>query len=227
MKQKLILACLVTSLTSTLCYASLEEDLDALKIPGNQAPAGVTQEKLYSVQERLNPLAHQSELSLGVGKNLTADAFIDTQEAFAGYRYNLSNQWFLGAGANMVFNSLSGAGQRLREIDQVVPDSTYSKYRFDAHAGLNLFYGKFRVSNEKVFYFDQYLTLGPGLVMNEVESAPAAVGEVGISLWTANRTSVRVGLKDYLFQEKRILSQGLVNHLVAQISVGILLGDSK
>ena len=52
---------------------SLDDQLKSLDLPSNQAPAGVTEERLYSVQSRYFPLAMKSEVFVGFGKNFTPD----------------------------------------------------------------------------------------------------------------------------------------------------------
>src|SRR5260221_251912 len=101
--------------------ASLEDQLRGLNVPDNQAPAGVTRERLYAVQNRYAELRGRSELTTGGGWNFSGNRMIVSQQLNAGYRYHLGDSWSLGLGGSFVFNSFSDAGQRLIERDHLVP----------------------------------------------------------------------------------------------------------
>src|SRR4051812_48724626 len=56
---------------------SLESQLSELQGPANQAPAGVTKEKLYVVQSRYNPLKGRFGMSLGFARNFTGSSYLN------------------------------------------------------------------------------------------------------------------------------------------------------
>jgi outer membrane beta-barrel protein len=203
---------------------SLEDQLETLALPANQAPGGVSSEKLYSVQTRFVPLRSRSEVALSGMLNMTADSYSNSQDVALTYRYHLSDKWNLALSGSYTFNSLSAAGDRLLELNDKLPDSVYVKNRLDLLVGYNLFYGKFRLSMDRVFYFDQYVALGPGLVrlggLAGPQDAPAGVADLGFAFYAGQNTSIRLGLKNYLYNEKRLLSSGLRNHLMAHLDVG-------
>lgn len=205
--------------------ASLEDQLQGLSLPDNQSPAAVSTEKLYSVQTRHNPLASRSEFSLGAGKNLGSDGFLDSSQVSLTYRYHLNDRWFIQAGAAMVSNSMSGSARAFYDRDRILPDAAYVKQRADLVLGRNLFYGKFRVSAEKVLYFDQYISVGPGYAILNTGSTPAAVADIGFVFWLGQQASLRIGAQDYYFKEKRQLKTGMTNQIIGHIDLGILLGD--
>jgi len=202
---------------------SLETDLNSLALPANAAPVAVSSERLYSVQDRYSQLTNRSEISLGGSNNFTADAYVQSQEIDLSYRYYISNRWFLGASGAYVFNSLSSAGTRLVAEQHILPDMAYVKYRGDLMGGFNIFYGKFRATMDEVFYFDQYVALGPGVVNLDTGTAPAGVADVGFSFWFGRKISARLGVKDYIFNEQRTLTKGVVNNFLGHLDVGILL----
>lgn len=203
---------------------SLEDQLRILQLPENQAPSNVTAEKLYAVQTRYSPLASRGELGLGVARNLTVDSFLSSGEISGKYRFHFNDRWSLGISGSYTFNSLSGAGQRLLELNQLLPDVSYVKGRSDLTAGFNVFYGKFRLSLDQVFYFDQYVELGAGRVWLDRGDSTAAVVDAGFAFWAGRSASVRFGLRNYLFQEQRRLSSGLTDHLLAHLDIGMMLG---
>jgi outer membrane beta-barrel protein len=206
---------------------TLDQQLQSLNLPSNQAPAQVSTEKLYSVQSRYVPVDGRSEFSLGGGKNFTADSFINSSQINLAYRYHLNDKWSFTAGGSYVFNSLSDAGQRLLALQQLLPDVDYVKYRLNALASYNVFYGKFRVSMDQVFYFDQYIAAGPGLVAMDTGTSPAAVGDIGFIFWVGRQFNAQIGVKDYYYNQKRVLSSANVNDAVGHIDFGILLGGER
>jgi len=203
---------------------SLEDELRSLSLPSNQAPSGVSSEQLYAVQTRLAPLENRSEITITGAKNFTVDSFLVSQQVDAGYRYYLSSRWFVGASGSYVFNSLSGSGERLMNENKRLPDVAYTKYRADILAGYNLFYGKFRLTLDQVFYFDQYVAVGPGVVVQDLGTHPALVADVGFVFWFGRNFSFRVGAKDYLFHEDRRLSNGLANNVLGHVDFGYVFG---
>ena len=179
---------------------------------------------MYAVQSRLSPLQGRSEVTITGAKNFTADSFLLSQQVDLGYRYFLSDRWYLGASGSYVFNSLSDAGIRQMNVSKKLPDVAYTKYRADLMVGYNLFYGKFRLSMDQVFYFDQYIAIGPGVVAQDLGTHPAAVGDLGFAFWFGRNFSLRLGVKDYLFPEKRRLSQGLANNVLGHVDFGYVFG---
>lgn len=228
-KSLLLLLVAVSALGARAARAedSLEAQLQGLSLPANQAPTSVTTEKLYSVQPRFVSLKQRSELSLGGGKNFAADSFLVSNQVSLNYRFHLSDRWNLMAGGTYVFNSLSSAGEKLRDMNALVPDTCYVKYRAELLGSFNLFYGKFRIDMDKVFYFDQYLSVGPGLVVMDTATAPAAVADVGFAFWFGRNTNVRLGLKDYHYKQQRRVTASMVNDLVGHLDIGILLGGDE
>ncbi len=204
--------------------ATLEEQLNALGTPGNEAPAGLTGEQLYAVQTRYAPMQNRHEFSLGGGTNFSGDGFLRTGNLDASYRFYLTNRWFLGLTGNYVFNRFTKAGAALVENNNLVADVAVTKYRADLSLGYHLFYGKFRVSMDEVFYLDQYVALGPGLVVLDTRRSWAGVADVGLALWFGRNFSMHVGVKDYIFYEQRRLTGSLVNNFVGYLQAGYVFG---
>jgi outer membrane beta-barrel protein len=207
--------------------ANLEDQLNALNVPANEAPASVTDEKLYSVQSRYAPLYLKSELSIGAARNFTADSFVDSNQLNAGYRFHISDRWSVGVSGSYVFNSYSPAGDRLLSMQGLLPDAAYVKYRGDLTVGFNLFYGKFRLTMDRVFYFDQYWTLGPALIEMDTGRAYGATADAGLVLWLGRRGNIRIGIKDYLYRQQRVTSSSVANDLTGHIDLGLLLGGGS
>jgi outer membrane beta-barrel protein len=204
----------------------IEQQLQDLNLPTNQAPVGRSSEKIYSVQSRYVSVDRKSEVLVAGGKNFSADSFITSYEIDAAYRFHLNDRWHLTLGGGYVFNSLSSAGQKLNEMRRLVPDVAYVKYRGNLLAGYNLFYGKFRVSMDQVFYFDQYIAVGPGLVNMNTVTSPAAVADVGFVFWFGRSFNAQIGIRDYYYRQQRVISSSNVHDLMGHIDVGYLFGGS-
>lgn len=202
---------------------SLDSELQKLSTGANQAPAAVSPEKLYAVQYRYAPLKHRHEFSIGGAKNFTPDSYTVSNQIDLGYRFYLSDKWFVGLAGSYVFNDLNSSGERLLRETGLLPDATFTKYRGDLQLGYNLFYGKFRLSMDEVFYFDNYVTLGPGLVRFENTTQWAAVADIGLVGWIGKNFSIRLGLKDYFVKEIRRKSSGMTHNLIGHLELGYLL----
>jgi outer membrane beta-barrel protein len=226
MKIHFSLSLLVLVLTAGPVFSAedLEQKLEGLSLPNNQAPARKYDENLYSVQSRFVPLNLASELKLAGAMNFTADSYVDSRELSLAYRFHINDRWHLTGSGSYVFNSLSTAGKKLRDLERIIPDAAWVKYRAELLGGFNLFYGKFRLNMDRVFYLDQYVAMGPGLITTNKANAMAGVGDIGLVFWMGRRLSVQVGVKEYFYKQKRELSSSFVNDVVGHFDVGFLFG---
>jgi outer membrane beta-barrel protein len=203
---------------------SLEDELQGLATPANTSPLSMTSEKLYSVQSRYSGLRLRSEFDFGGAWNFTSDSFVESRQLNAAYRFHLNGRWSVGVSGSWVVNDYSSAGQRLLRMTSMVPDTAYVKYRADLSLGFNAFYGKFRLTADRVFYFDQYWTLGPASIWMDTGQVYGASADAGFVFWLGRWGSLRLGLKDYFYRQQRVLSAGLVHDLTGHVDLGILLG---
>jgi outer membrane beta-barrel protein len=206
---------------------SLEAELNSLKTPANMPPNGVTHEKLYSVQTRYNPLKGRFGISVGAARNFTGSSYLNMTQLNLDLRYHLSDRWSLVLGGAYGFNSFTSDADRLMSSDGMLPDSAYVKTRAHALGAFNLFYGKFRASMDEVFYFDQYVAVGPGLVMTQFGSAPSGVIDIGFVFWAGRHFDVRLGFQNEFFNEKRIKSSSSERHSLAHLDIGYTFGGAK
>jgi outer membrane beta-barrel protein len=204
---------------------TLEDQLQSLKIPDNLAPASISNEQLYSVQSRYTPLKGRVEITLGGAHHLDGNGFFNSSELQFHTRYHFSNRWNLNLGGSYVTNSLTSSGKNLLLKEGLFPDAAYVKYRADLLLGFNVFYGKFRLSEKQVFYFDQYIALGTGYIVGDRGGAPAISADLGFAFWLGKGTSLRLGVKNYAFYEQRLLSRSLTNQIIGHVDFGVLLGD--
>jgi outer membrane beta-barrel protein len=202
---------------------SLDSELQKLATESNQAPAGVSSEKLYAVQYRYAPLKYRHEVSLGGARNFNSDSFTTSHNLDLAYRFYLSDRWFVGLSGSYVFNDFNSSGERQLAETGLLPDALFTKHRADLAVGYNLFYGKFRVSMDQVFYFDQYLSIGPGHVWyTNGANQWGVVGDIGFAALFGRHFSLRVGLKDFFVKEVRKKSNGMVHNLLGHLEFGYL-----
>ena len=202
---------------------SLEDQLKALQVPADKAPVGVSSEQLYSVQTRNSPLGGRLEVTLGGGTNLSGTNAITSRQAQGGLRFHFSDRWSLGATYGMVFNELSSAAQKLLDQQGIIPDIPYAKSRADLTVGFNTFYGKLRWGMESVTYFDQFINLGMGEIALNTGTVNAGVVEAGFVAWLGKWGSLRLSVKDYIYQERSGESQRIVNDWHGMVNFGVLL----
>lgn len=206
---------------------SLEDQLQMLNLPANQAPAGISAEKLYSVQSRFNPLAKKVEFSLASGQDFTNSSFLSSQQIGAGIRYHFNDRWSLGVNGSTVFNALTVTAQQMIAQNGIVPDVAYAKSKFDASVAFNTVYGKFRVSMDQVFYLDQYIALGLGQVSLDRNTAIMGTLDVGFAFWFGRSGVIRLGVKDYVYKETRLLSTATTQHWVGHVDLGYMIGGAQ
>ena len=204
---------------------SLEDQLQGLAIPANQLPIPGSSEKMYVIQNRYNPLGMRSELALGVGKNFTNDSFLVSNEVSLAYRFFLSDRWNLGLAGSYVFNDFTDTAAQLKKSEGRIPDAAFAKSKADLSLGYNLFYGKFRLSMDQVFYFDQYIALGAGLVQQSKATTPAGTFDIGFAFWFGKNLSARLGGKSWIYNEKRSASSATHNNLIGHFDLGYLFGS--
>lgn len=77
---------------------------------------------------------------------------------------------------------------------------------------------------DKTFYFDQYISLGPAYLVTNKGNFPGAVADIGISFWMGKNFTTRLGLRDYIYQQKFSSVSKLTNDLIFHLDAGFLLG---
>ncbi len=205
---------------------SLEDQLQMLNLPENQAPAMISTEKLYSVQSRYSPLEGRFELGVGMAQDLTNSAFLSSQQVGGTIRYHLSDRWSVGLAGSQVFNSMTETARLLMQRDGIVPDAAYAKYRANLEIGANTFYGKFRLGTDTVLYLDQYVALGGGVVGLNRGPTAMATFDAGFAFWIGKSGVVRLGMKDHFYRETRELSSSMTHHWLGHVELGWMPGGS-
>ncbi|NDD91408.1 outer membrane beta-barrel domain-containing protein [bacterium] len=205
---------------------SLEDQLQTLNLPANQAPVAVSTEKLYSVQSRFNPLKGRFELGIGAAQDFTNSSFLSSRQMGGSLRYHLNDRFSLGFVGAQVFNSLTETTKQLMDSEGFLPDVAYAKYRANLELAINTFYGKFRISNNTVLYLDQYIALGAGVVGLNRGNATMGTVDLGFAFWLGRQTVVRLGMKDHIYREARQLSTAMTQHWLGHVAIGWMPGGS-
>lgn len=188
----------------------------------------VRNEKLYVVQDRHVDLTNALTVMAGVGKDMNSNIYLKTDETTFAARYHFNNFIFAQLDGAQVNSALTESGERIWRNDGIYPDTSFVQRRYGAAMGLNLMYGKVRVTKNFVFYFDQFLTLGMGRIeqSNGLTSSkdPTLTAEAGISFGLGSWASLIFGARDTYFEEKRRSSSSKVHQVVAYSGLGVLIG---
>jgi outer membrane beta-barrel protein len=206
-------------------WSSLDEQLDQLKMPSNQVPGAISQDKLYSVQSRYVPLSKAHEISLNGSRDFNSDGHLESNQAGLDYRFHFNDKWTLKVSYLKAFNKLNKSGEILLKESKLVSDSDYMLSKVDIGAEYNLFYGKFRFGTNTVFYFDQYIGLTAGMIELRRGATVAGGIDAGFSFWMGKRGSLRIGVHNNFYKETNGLGdKSLTRNMIGYLSVGLLMG---
>ncbi len=206
---------------------SLVNELESLNSPTNELPGAIEAEKIYAVKTRYSSLDRRVELSAGAGQKVSDTGFMNTRDFQLGARYYFNPRWSAGASYSYVSNQFTSTSQRLYETQKIVPDLPYVKSRMDLTARYNLFYGKFRVSMDRVLYFDQYVSAGPVMMGLSNGNVMGGVIDAGLAFWIGQNWSSRLGVKDYIYNETSLsppFGKSLTNNVMIYLDFGYLFG---
>mgnify|MGYP001231063356 CR=1 FL=1 len=215
-----LLAGLAFAHAAFAAQSSLDEELGALALP-DETPAPAQSVRYQIVQDRSPELARRVALSVGAGQFVSGNGYLSTRTIGAAGTFYFDNKIGASVGYSKVNNKFTSSADRLQKTNGFLPDVDYAKSRFEATGLYNLLYGKFRVSRNTAFIFDQYFELG--LALNSLSSGTAVgpVGGAGLVFWL-NRFNFRVSVKDYYYGEKSVYTEGSYHNIVLGTSAGVL-----
>lgn len=217
---------LVASLTCAPLWANeLENKLDALNIPDDKVSPVLSREQLYIVNTRYSSLRNRHEVTIQGAYDFTADSHLDVTQTALSYRYHLNSDWSFGLRYTRYSNKLTGAGQRLLDDQQLVPDTDYARNAQEIFATYNTIYGKLRWSKDTIVYFDQYVSLGAGKI--ELASGKSNLGflDLGLAFWLGKHMSARVGVKNEFYNQVRRQGEELQHNAMGYLEFGYLFGS--
>jgi len=161
---------------------------------------------------------------MGMGQDLTNSAFLNSQQVGGTIRFHFNDRWSMGVSGATVFNAFTQTANQMLAQDALVPDVAYARTRMDASVAFNTLYGKFRLTENKVFYLDQYLALGAGIAQLDRGSATMGTLDAGFAFWMGRSGVLRIGMKDHVYREQRQLAAVMTQHWVGHVDLGWMLG---
>jgi outer membrane beta-barrel protein len=223
MKQFFAMMILLASVSSIAATdGNLENELNSLDVK-DEVPQAVTKEKLYAIQARNSTLKNRLEILASAAQNFTSDGFLNSYQVGGELQFHFNDDWSVAGAYSQVMNTFRSSADRLLETEGILPDVDYAKSRMEGRVQYNLFYGKFRFTKDSVMYFDLYTSLGYAQSTLASGSSGGPVGDAGFAFWVGNWGSVHIGVKDYYYAEKRMLSQGSHHNIHGYIQAGYLL----
>lgn len=228
MKKIIALFSFTLIMSASAQETDLTKKLDDLRVPDDQISPMVTQDKLYLVNKRYSSLVNRHEVSFSGGKNYSAPSHIDNQFTSMLYRYHINSTFQLGLRYNTYYNDLTAAGKQLFEDEKIFPDTDFALKSTSAFFGFNTFYGKMRLSQKSVVYFDQYINLGYG----EIDLAKNGLQKIvnvdaGFSFWLGKHMSARLGINNEFYTQRKATGLANVHNTMAYVELGYLFGEGS
>lgn len=219
----LICSLLLSSAAIAEEVPKLSDELQKMSVPDNMAPAGVEREKVYAVQNRYSPLNWRPEFTLGSSYNFTGNPMLDTLNLEAGLGLHINGRFSVNAFYNYVGNQFTEDANRLAREQGRFPNTPFAKSMMFGTVAYNSMYGKFRITMDQVFYFDQYIALGGGVVDLNTGQQTLFVGDIGFAFWLGKWGSIRLGVRDFLYNEVKNTGESeMVHNIHGHMSVGYL-----
>ncbi len=206
---------------------SLTNKLDSLNIPSDRVSPIVSQDQIEAINGRYSSLNNRHELTFSSGNNFNSDSHIDTTQYAATYRYHLNSNWSFGFRYSQYNNELSDAGEKLFNDQRLLPDTDYAIKSTDAFVNYNTVYGKIRLGEKRVLYFDHYVSLGYGNVALGNGEATMYTADTGFSFWFGKNFSTRFGLKNELYYQQKINGKESVHNVMGYLEFGYLFGEGS
>jgi len=230
MKKRLLLSIFVSSALFCLGLnaqekSGLEGKLDELRIPDDKVTPVLSRDQLYIVNTRYSSLRNRHEFALLGSHNFTADSHLDTKHAAATYRYHLNSDWNFGLRYNRYSNKLTSAGSTLFVNQQLLPDTDFALNSQEVFATYNTIYGKLRWSKDTVVYFDQYISVGGGIIELASGKTNHGLVDLGLAFWLGKHGSVRVGLRNEFFNQQQFTGDRFRHNAMGYFEVGYLFGS--
>jgi outer membrane beta-barrel protein len=223
MKNLLIFATTILTL-NTFAAEDLEKKLELLNVPDDKVTPVLEKEKLKVVNKRYSSLTNRHEVEWYGGNNFNADSHMVTRQQGLSYRYHLNQKWSFGYRYTQYYNELSAAGEQLFKDKNILPDKDYAVKSTDIFVNYNTTYGKLRISDSRVVYFDQYIALGYGDISLANSNTNFTMIDLGLAFWLGKNFSSRVGLKNELYEQEQQGGSQTKHNAMGYISFGYLFG---
>jgi len=222
-----LIASLITVSFSSFAQSSseLELKLDALNVPDDKVTPVISEDKLYVVNTRYSSLINRHEIGLMGANNFTSDSHLTTQNVSGTYRYHINGKFGLGLRYSRFTNKLTSAGQKLFADKKILPDTDYALNSKEIFVNYNTIYGKLRLTEDSVVYFDQYASLGAGKIKLASGEKNVFSLDLGFAFWLGQHGSSRFGLKNEFYKQQQLSGARNVHNVVGYLELGYLFGS--
>ena len=122
---------------------------------------------------------------------------------------------------------MSGAGEKLFDEEKILPDTDYAIKSTEGFVNFNTVYGKIRLTQSTIVYFDHFVALGYGNVSLGNGEAQMYTADTGFSFWLGKKMSLRTGLKNEFYQQQKINGPENVHNAMGYLEFGYLFGGTK
>ena len=204
--------------------SELEEKLRELHIPDDEVSPTLSEDQLHVVNTRYSSLINRHEISLQGTHNFTSESHLRVRQAALSYRYHLNDRWSFGLRYVRHSNKLSEDGRFLLDDQKIVPDTDYALNAREIFASYNTIYGKMRLSQRRVLYFDQYISLGAGQTKLASDQTPHAFLDLGFAFWLSRWGSLRVGMKNEIYEQVKRSGEEFRYNAMGYLEFGYLFG---
>jgi outer membrane beta-barrel protein len=208
---------------------SMEKNLEALNIPDDQISPTISRDKLYVLNTRYSSLTNRHEMTIFGANNFTADSHLISQNAGLTYRYHINPRWSVGLRHSEYYNKLSPAGKKLmnNKFNALLPDTDYAKSSDELFGCFNLFYGKMRMTQKDVIYFDQFVSLGLGRIDLASENTNMGSLDLGVAIWMGQHWSSRIGVRNEFYKQTNLRGEKSVHNANGYVEFGYLFGEGS
>lgn len=206
---------------------NLERRLDLLNVPDDRVTPVLEKEKLRIVNKRYSSLNNRHEVDIMGANNFNADSHMTTRQLGLAYRYHINQDWSLGYRYTEYSNELSDAGEKLFRDQNIIPDKDYADKSNEVFVNFNTIYGKFRLGQERVVYFDQYVALGYGDLALASGNTNFYTLDLGVAFWLGKKFSTRVGLKNEFYDQDQVNGKQTKHNAMGYVSFGYLFGEGS
>jgi outer membrane beta-barrel protein len=173
-----------------------------------------------SVKERLVQKTNRHELVVR-GGHYVSDMFDATWVAGGAYSYHLTEDFAVEA-SGAYTRLTSAGGPELERIFSVLEGRERRQLLFATNLVFSPLHAKLQ-SGSSIVHFDVSVTLGAGVVDSDLSSGIAGNAGLGFAFFVGKAVTLRLDLRDYVYQQQLLARKELVSDLAATVGVGLLL----
>lgn len=216
--------CFVMGLYSVITFSSeLDTKLDALNIPSDKITPLLSNDDLVSVTGRYSSLNKRNEITLKGAHNFSSDSHIQTRQVGVGLRRHINSKWSFGINYTEYENSLTSAGKKLFDDQRILPDTDYAIKSVDGLISYNTVYGKIRLTEKQIVYFDHFLAVGYGHIDLASGQNQLYTLDTGFVFWVGKNASLRFGVKSEFYRQKKLQESKNAVNTMGHVEIGYLL----